>query len=126
MQPEEPRFSLAELVESSGLPERTIRQYITEGLVPPALGRGRARYFTPGHLEQLEVVKRLRSERLSLDEIRERLTTPEAQEAPDSESWRRLTLHSDLELLVREDAPESIHALARELVEYARRWFGDE
>jgi DNA-binding transcriptional MerR regulator len=122
----EPRFSLADLVESSGLSERTVRNFITEGLVPPALGRGRSRYYTTDHLARLELVARLRAERLSFDEIRERLSAPDTTTTPDGETWQRLTLHPDLELLVRDDASESVQALARELALQARQWFGDE
>jgi DNA-binding transcriptional MerR regulator len=122
----EPRFSLADLVESSGLPERTVRNFITEGLVPPALGRGRSRYYTTDHLQRLELVARLRAERLSFDEIRDRLSAPDTTATPEGETWQRLTLHPDLELLVRDDASESVQALARELALQARQWFGEE
>jgi DNA-binding transcriptional MerR regulator len=120
----EPRFSLAELVEASGLSERMVRHFITEGLVPPALGRGRSRYYTPEHLARLELVARLRAERLSFDEIRERLAgTGEA--TPAGDTWQRIELHPDLELHLRADASESVQALASELAQQARRWFGE-
>ena len=122
----EPRFSLAELEESSGIPERTIRQFITDGLVPPALGRGRARYFTPAHLERLALVAKLRSDRLSIDEIRARLSVTDGASGQESDTWLRLILHPDLELHVRSSAPESVQALVSELAQQARRWFGDE
>jgi DNA-binding transcriptional MerR regulator len=122
----EPRFSLAELEEASGVPERTIRQFITAGLVPPALGRGRARYFTPDHLQRLELVARMRGDRLSIDEIRSRLLSASGPDATLSEGWRRLTLHPDLELHIRDGAPEAVQTLAAELAEQARRWFGEE
>ncbi len=61
MLPEETaRFSLSELVDASGMPERTVRFYIDQGLIPPALGKGRSRYYTPEHLQLLEQVKTLR------------------------------------------------------------------
>lgn len=122
----EPRFSLAELEEASGVSERTIRQFITDGLVPPALGRGRARYFTPDHLQRLELVARMRADRLSVEEIRARLLGADAQDATVSEGWRRLVLHPDLELHVRDGSPEAVQTLASELAEQARRWFGEE
>ena len=126
MQQIEPRFSLAELVEASGLAERTVRHFIASGLVPPALGRGRSRYYTPEHLARLELVARLRADRLSVDEIRERLADSDAGALSVGESWQRMTLHPDLELHVSADASESVQALARELAIQARRWFGDE
>lgn len=126
MQQAEPRFSLAELVEASGVAGRTIRQYITDGLVPPALGKGRARYFTPDHLARLAMVAQLRADRLSVDEIRERLQVAGTGSELNTDTWRRIVLHPDLELLVRTEAPESVQALARELATQARRWFGEE
>lgn len=126
LQQVEPRFSLAELVDASGVPERTIRQFITDGLVPPALGRGRARYFTPAHLQRLTLVAQLRAERLSVGEIRARLGDAGTPDSPNGEQWRRVMLHPDLELHVRAGAPEAVEALASELALQARRWFGDE
>ena len=126
MQPEQPRFSLAELVDASGVNERMIRTFITEGLVPPALGRGRARYFTPDHLARLELVAKLRADRLSIDEVRERLHTSTSTNSLNAATWNRITLHPDLELHFSADAPESVRALARELAQQAARWFGDE
>ena len=122
----EPRFSLAELVEASGLPERTVRHFITEGLMPPALGRGRARYYTPDHLERLELVNRLRAERLSFDEIRARLNEKDVAPVTEGTAWRRIELHPGLELHVRADAPVAVETLAAELAQQARRWFGEE
>jgi DNA-binding transcriptional MerR regulator len=131
MQPQdEARFSIAELVDATGLTERTIRYYIQEGLVPAALGRGRSRYYTPQHLETLTRIADLRRQRLSIEEIRERVAVPPARSAePEDagvEHWQRINLHPDLELLVRADAPESIRALARDLRQRAHEWFGDE
>ena len=34
------RYTMADLEAESGLPARTIRYYITQGLLPPARGRG--------------------------------------------------------------------------------------
>lgn len=121
----EPRFSMAELVESSGLQERTIRYYISQGIVDPALGRGRSRYFTPRHLVQLEQVARLRKLRLSIEEIRARLAVPAVTEPAAGDRWDRIALHPSLELHLREDAPEAIRALARQVVDLAQDWLGE-
>lgn len=129
MQEHEPRFTLAELVDASGLPERTIRHYIQAGIVAPALGRGRSRYFTPHHLEQVMRVADLREKRYSLEEIRGMLAPapePASDELSATDRWERFVLHPDLELHLRSDAPEGVRALARELSGIARDWFGDE
>lgn len=123
---ETPRFRLSELVEASGIPERTIRFYIDQGIVPPALGRGRSRYFTPDHLQQLELVGRLREQKLSIEEIRERLLGQQRPASVPSEHWERITLHPDLELMLRADSPEAVRTLALRLVQVAGEWFGEE
>jgi DNA-binding transcriptional MerR regulator len=129
--PDEPaRFTIADLVEASGLTERTIRYYIQEGLVSPALGRGRARYYTTQHMQELTAVADLRNRHLSIDEIRERLS-PQGRPAArrndlDGETWERVYLHPDLELAIRANAPESVRALARDLRDRAHEWLGND
>lgn len=124
----EPRFTLSELVEATGLTERTIRYYISAGIVPPALGRGRSRYYTPQHLQNLTQVASLRAQRLSIDEIRERmLASVQVTSALDAAPvWRHISVHSTLELHVRDDAPDGILALARTLEAQSREWLGSE
>ena len=121
---------MAELTDATGLPERTVRYYIEQGLVPPALGRGRSRYYTPRHLEELTLVATMRDQRLSVEEIRERLRSVPPT-APSSvldaaDVWRRVPLHPALELHVRDGAPEGILALAREIEALGRAWLGDD
>lgn len=125
MEAGEPRFSLAELEEASGLNARTIRFYIEQGLVPPALGRGRSRYFTSDHLRVLAEIAHLREQRLSIGEIRARLARAAAPTDLESEDWRRLRLHPGLELHVRSGAPEGVRELAARITALAAGWFGE-
>lgn len=122
----EPRFSLAELEESSGLNARTIRFYIEQGLVAPALGRGRSRYFTPEHLRVLAEIAHLRDQRLSIDEIRERLAGQATPEGIVPEEWGRIRLHPDLELHMRSGAPDNVRALAARITALVTEWFGED
>lgn len=127
----EPRFSLADLVDASGLPERTIRHYVEVGLLPPAQGRGRGRYYTTQHFERLTMIAQLREERLSIDEIRERLAPapgplPAVPAGPPGEGWRRIDLHDGLELHVREPVNGATRALVAELSAVVERWFGEQ
>jgi len=119
---------MVELVESSGLSERTIRYYITAGVVSPALGRGRSRYYTSRHLQELARVADLRDQRHSIDEIRDQMqATSVSPSAFDSAAvWRRLSLHPMLELHIRDGAPEGILALARALEAHSHDWLGGE
>src|SRR5215471_689588 len=69
-------FTLAELARETATEPRTIRSYITEGLMrgPDAVGRN-ARY-SRHHLDRLCAIRVLRDqERLGLGEIRRRFLT---------------------------------------------------
>ena len=63
-------YSLAELSEVADVPERTVRYYIQEKLIPPSLGRGRKARYSDEHLERLREIRQLRALGLPLDIIR--------------------------------------------------------
>lgn len=64
-------LSLAELSERSGVPARTIRQYIARGLLEGTTGRGPGASYPAEDLDRLRFVQRLRAEfGLTLDAIR--------------------------------------------------------
>jgi DNA-binding transcriptional MerR regulator len=65
------RFSLEELSGLTGLPARTIRFYIQEGVVDRPEGIRRGAWYHEGHLEQLLAIRRWQAAGLSLDRIRE-------------------------------------------------------
>lgn len=119
----EPRFTMAELVEATGLSARTIRYYIEQGIVMRAKGRGRASYYTPEHLERLARVADLRERGLSLEEIREAVAPSVPQPQSPGEVWERRMIHPTLEIMVREDAPEEVRLLVRRFEELADQWF---
>jgi DNA-binding transcriptional MerR regulator len=94
------RLSLQELTEAAGVPVRTVRYYIAEGLLPPPMGSGPASFYTPNHLLRLRLIGRMKDAYLPLKEIRRRLEgTPdeavegllEADDAAlfDPATWRR-------------------------------------
>ena len=107
------------------MPERTVRFYIDQGLVPPALGKGRSRYYTPDHLQLLERVKTLREQKLSIEEVRQRLHAQQESETIPAQQWERVVLHPDLEIMVRSGAPEGVRALAQRIVQLSGEWFGE-
>jgi DNA-binding transcriptional MerR regulator len=105
------RYTMADLERETGLSARTIRYYITEGLLPAARGRGVGATYGPAHLLRLKAINLLKGEHLPLDEIRRRLdelrdselaAMLEVKTAPPEDRWRRVMLHPDLELHVRE------------------------
>lgn len=72
--PDLPRFDLDELGRKAGLPPRTIRYYISEGLVPSPVRRGPASYYREDHLNRLLLIRKYQAEGLPLDLIRRRLS----------------------------------------------------
>jgi DNA-binding transcriptional MerR regulator len=71
--PAEPRYSLAELVERSALPARTIRWYQSEGLLPKPAKNGRDAVYGPEHVDRLRLIAELRDRGLTLVAIRDLL-----------------------------------------------------
>lgn len=67
-------LSIEELAERVGVPVRTIRFYISEGLLPGPEGRGRAATYGEGHLVRLRLVRRLAEQHVPLADIGERLS----------------------------------------------------
>lgn len=63
-------LTLEDLVNISGLPLRTVRFYIQEGLLPGPDSRGKNARYTKEHLKRLEWIQRLKEHHRPLREIR--------------------------------------------------------
>jgi DNA-binding transcriptional MerR regulator len=109
--PEPFRYTMNDLVAQTGVPARTVRYYIQEGLLPPAHGRGPGATYDAGHLVRLRAIALLRQQHVPLAQINERLANLterdlaamlEIEEEPVEDLWRRIELLPDLELHVRE------------------------
>jgi DNA-binding transcriptional MerR regulator len=105
------RYTMADLEKETGISARNIRYYITEGLLPSARGRGVGATYGPTHLLRLKAIALLKAKHTPLDEIRRQLdgmrdtqlaAMLEVETAPPEDRWRRVMLHPDLELHVRE------------------------
>jgi len=69
MDDKEKEWTLRELAAETGVPERTIRFYISRGLVDPPLRSGRGAAYGAGHKARLEEIRKLQAEGLMLAEI---------------------------------------------------------
>jgi len=106
---------MQDLVAETDLTPRTIRFYISQGLLPPAHGRGPTATYDLSHLLRLRAILLLKNSYLPLEEIRTRLqdltddeiaAMLEIQTRPPEDRWRRIQLHPDIELHVRERSGE--------------------
>src|SRR5687768_3358838 len=68
------RLPLGELTAAADVSVRTVRYYISEGLLPPPEGSGPGSSYTRGHLDRLRLIQRLKEAYLPLKEIRRRLS----------------------------------------------------
>jgi DNA-binding transcriptional MerR regulator len=120
--PERHRYAMAELVEETGFSARAIRFYITKGLLSPAHGRGPSATYDAGHLLRLRAIQRRQGEGMTLDEIKADLGEKSDREIadelsvrtePEEDRWRRIILHPDIELHVRDRAGQRDYRLAK-------------
>src|SRR6516164_9391717 len=69
-----PLLTIDELAGLAGVPVRTVRFYIAEGLLPGASTRGKGPSYTQEHLDRLQLIRLLVVRHLPLAEIRALLT----------------------------------------------------
>jgi DNA-binding transcriptional MerR regulator len=67
------QLTIEELAEAAGVPVRTVRYYISEGLLPGPGARGRGANYDREHLARLRLIRRLAEQHIPLAEQRERL-----------------------------------------------------
>ncbi len=70
---EQTGFTIDDLAESVGIPIRTFRFYVSQGLLPGPGARGKGATYSDEHLLRLRLIRRLVEQRVPLAEIRERL-----------------------------------------------------
>ncbi len=78
-------MTLDDLATATGLTPRTIRFYISQGMVPPPGARGRGAQYDSQHLAILRRILELRAQRYRLDEIRDILMSSRHPEVVEEE-----------------------------------------
>ena len=100
------QWTLRELAAETGVPERTIRFYISRELLPPPLKGGRGAAYGPAHKTLLGTIKKLQAKGMMLAEIGHALTH-EAEPAPalpEPETWRSYSVARDVVVMLRAGA----------------------
>jgi DNA-binding transcriptional MerR regulator len=95
---EELALSIEELAERAGVSVRTVRYYISQGLLPGPGSRGKHASYHEDHLARLRLIRRLAERHVPLAEQRERL------EQLPAEDLRRLLEEEDRHAEVLEQA----------------------
>ena len=97
-------ISLNELAKKSGVPERTIRYYISRGLLPGPMRGGRGAEYTEEHLAGIQKVRRLQSGGMTLAEIEYQFAqhAGHRRAAIAPESWSIYRISPDVTVQVRD------------------------
>jgi DNA-binding transcriptional MerR regulator len=74
-------YAIADLASLAGVTPRTIRYYVSVGLIPPPDQAGRAARYDEDHLRRIRLIRRLQDRHLPLAEIRSRLASLSEEEA---------------------------------------------
>jgi DNA-binding transcriptional MerR regulator len=114
---------LAELAERSGVPARTIRLYISQGILDPPLRAGRQAAYGDEHLARLRQIRQLQREGLTLADIRVRFAAPgDAAEVKLPEAWAAYHLSPDVTVMVKSDAaPWRLRRVRKALAAFAKQ-----
>lgn len=125
-------FTLSELAEQSGVPARTIRFYISRGLLTGPAGAGRSAAYTREHLERLDAIKHEQAAGRTLADIAHRLAASgsELVTPPPTSPWWQHIVADDVMILARADASpwrtKQIRAAIAELAEKLKTTDGKE
>jgi DNA-binding transcriptional MerR regulator len=125
------RYSIHDLATLASVPTRTVRFYISQGLMDRPHGAKRGAWYEDRHLQQLLLIRRWTDAGLSLDRVRE-LQAGSPAEAPPRpakpgmvEVWSRVTLADGVELQVEPGragmTPEQVRAFIQDVTAAYRR-----
>ena len=97
-------ISLSELAKKSGVPERTIRYYISRGLIHGPVRGGRGAEYTQEHLAGIQNVRQLQSGGMTLAEIEYEFARDAGDRRPAiaPESWSVYRISPDVTVQVRD------------------------
>jgi len=117
------KWTLAELAEETGLSPRTIRYYISRGLLAGPEVAGRSASYGAGHLARLRAIQELQAGGAMLAEIGRMLSGERLQpDLPPQAAWHQYALADDLMVWVRADAaPWRSNQIRKALAAFASR-----
>ena len=118
-------ITLAELADTTGIPARTIRFYISRGLLNGPAKAGRGAVYTAAHVGRLERIKALQAEGHPLSEIASLVEGAPAPPPYSSEPWWQHSIADDVLVWTRAGSSpwrqKQIRALLDEMALRLRR-----
>lgn len=118
-------FSLETLAALSKVSERTIRYYITRGLLAGPVRGGRGAFYTAEHLKRLREIREQQQRGLTLTAIERLATAVEPDERlPEPETWLSYKIAPDLVVQVRAGtSPWRVRQVRSALERLAKEFF---
>jgi DNA-binding transcriptional MerR regulator len=98
---EDRKWTLLELAEETGIPARTVRFYISRGLLAGPAGAGRGAAYTREHLERLQRIHALQKRGMMLSEISLALNGEGEVKLPQPSAWWQYPVAGDVVVWVR-------------------------
>jgi DNA-binding transcriptional MerR regulator len=96
-----PELSLAELAAESGVPERTIRFYISRGILDGPARGGRGAFYTTEHRKRIEEIRRKQAVGLTLSQIERETGEQASPQLPQPEGIWVYQVAPDVSVHVR-------------------------
>ena len=123
----EPKITLAELAERSGIPARTIRFYIARGLLDGPVKAGRAAGYTRSHLHRLEQIQALQAKGCTLAEIGPLLGHKDRRAMRPPTQWWQHAVSEDVMVWTRADvSPWRLRQIRSAIEDLANRLAGKQ
>ena len=111
------KLSLAELSELTGVPPRTVRFYIAQGLLPGPLRSGRGAIYGNAHLQLLNRIKALQAKGRTLAEVAFALSSrPGRRELAEPVAWLEYELSDEVVVRVRSGIAPWRHKMIRNVL----------
>jgi len=111
-------YKLDELSEKTGIPPRTIRLYISRGLLMAPLRSGRDAAYGREHIERLRAIRDLQRRGLTLEEIKFELAGGKPQALPEPSLLTAFKISDDITVLVSNNLPPWRIRQIRKAIDY--------
>ena len=126
-------YKVSELAEKAGVTKRTIHYYISKGLLLPPNGNGVNSTYDDSHLERLLLIKKLQSEFMPLNKIREyilenpkdKVTQEDVQINEDREIYFRENICNIFEIHYSQEIAEKYKHIIENVKKYVEKMMED-
>ncbi|MBF0344152.1 MAG: MerR family transcriptional regulator [Nitrospirae bacterium] len=102
------KYLINEVSEMTGFSLRTIRYYVSSGIIEPPEGRGRGGFYNDSHIDKLRQIKGMQENGMRLKDIVNLDKSSEVHKTETNrEVWFKYEIIPGLEIHVRKDIEDS-------------------